>query len=92
MSADQDALISAGVDEAGRGCLAGPVVAAAAIIPSDVYIAGLNDSKSLTAVKRAKLFSEITNKAIWAYATATVEEITQHNIRGATLWQCAVLR
>jgi ribonuclease HII len=75
--------VQAGIDEAGRGCLAGPVVAAAVILQRP--IACLNDSKALTEAKRALLFKEITDHAIWSYATASAEEVDQINIRQATL-------
>ena len=75
-----------GVDEAGRGPLCGPVVAAACILPVDLEIEGLNDSKKLTEKKREKLFDLITEKAIsFSIAMATVEEIDQLNILEATL-------
>ena len=75
-----------GVDEAGRGPLCGPVVAAACILPLDCEIEGLNDSKKLTEKKREKLFDEILEKAIaCSVAQATVEEINQLNILEATL-------
>jgi ribonuclease HII len=61
----------AGVDEAGRGPLAGPVVAAAVIFPPDIKIKGLNDSKKLSPKKREKLFREITKKAI-AFAVSSI--------------------
>ncbi len=75
----------AGVDEAGRGPLAGPVYAAAVILPPDIYIEGLNDSKKLSEKKREQLFSVICDAAIsYAVAYATVEEIDTVNIREAT--------
>ena len=75
-----------GVDEAGRGPLCGPVVAAACILPVDLEIEGLNDSKKLTEKKREKLFDIITEKAIsFSIAMATVEEIDELNILEATL-------
>ena len=75
-----------GVDEAGRGPLCGPVVAAACILPTDLEIEGLNDSKKLTEKKREKLFDIITEKAIsFSIAQATVEEIDELNILEATL-------
>ena len=75
-----------GVDEAGRGPLCGPVVAAACILPIDLEIEGLNDSKKLTEKKREKLFDIITEKAIsFSIAMATVEEIDEFNILEATL-------
>ena len=75
-----------GVDEAGRGPLAGPVVAAAVILDSDRPIAGLNDSKKLSEKKRAALAIEIREKALdWAIAEASVEEIDQLNILHASM-------
>ncbi len=74
-----------GVDEAGRGPLAGPVCAAAVILPEDCEIDGLNDSKKLTEKKREQLFDVITQKAVaYSVAFATVEEIEEHNILNAT--------
>jgi ribonuclease HII len=76
----------AGVDEAGRGPLAGPVVAAAVILDDLHPIAGLNDSKKLTARQREKLFDEIRAKALCcSIAEASVEEIDELNILQATL-------
>ena len=74
-----------GVDEAGRGPLAGPVYAAAVILPNDCQIEGLNDSKKLTEAKREKLFDVIIEKAIaYCVASASVDEIERYNILGAT--------
>ena len=74
-----------GVDEAGRGPLAGPVCAAAVILPDDVVIEGLNDSKKLSEKKREKLFSEICEKAVcYSIAFATEQEIDEINILQAT--------
>ncbi|NMM15283.1 MAG: ribonuclease HII [Rhodoferax sp.] len=76
----------AGVDEAGRGPLAGPVVAAAVILDELNPIKGLADSKILTALRREKLFDEIRAKALcFSIAEASVEEIEQLNILQATL-------
>jgi len=76
----------AGVDEAGRGPLAGPVVAAAVILDDLNPIAGLADSKKLTALRRAKLFDEIRAKALcFCIAQASVQEIDQLNILQATM-------
>lgn len=76
----------AGVDEAGRGPLAGPVVAAAVILDELRPIKGLNDSKKLTAKQREKLFDEIRAKALCcSIAQASVEEIDELNILQATL-------
>ncbi|MBQ7959988.1 MAG: ribonuclease HII [Clostridia bacterium] len=75
----------AGVDEAGRGPLAGPVCAAAVIFPKDIVIEGINDSKKLTEKKREKLFEEIVEKAL-AYSIEFVgpDVIDEINIRQAT--------
>ncbi len=76
----------AGVDEAGRGPLAGPVVAAAVILDELHPIAGLADSKKLTAARREALFDEIRAKALCcSIAEASVEEIDRLNILQATL-------
>ena len=75
-----------GVDEAGRGPLCGPVVAAAVILPKGLYIEGLNDSKKLTEKKREALFDIICDSAIaFCIAESTVEEINRTNILEATL-------
>ena len=75
-----------GADEAGRGPLCGPVVAAACILPEGVIIEGLNDSKKLSAKKRDKLFDEIRESALtYCIAQATVEEIDRVNILEASL-------
>ncbi|MBR6549491.1 MAG: ribonuclease HII [Clostridia bacterium] len=74
-----------GVDEAGRGPLAGPVCAAAVILPADLVIEGLNDSKKLTEKKRERLFDVIKEQAIaYSIAFASVEEIETYNILQAT--------
>ena len=74
-----------GVDEAGRGPLAGPVCAAAVILPRGLVIAGLNDSKKLTEKKREELYSVILKEAVsFGIAFASVEEIETLNILGAT--------
>lgn len=74
-----------GVDEAGRGPLAGPVYAAAVILPSDCVIEGLNDSKKLTEKKREALFDEIKEKALaYGIASADEKEIDEINILNAT--------
>ena len=70
-----------GMDEAGRGPLAGDVFAAAVILAPETVIEGINDSKKLTEKKREKLFDEIKEKALyWSIKTASVEEIEQLNI------------
>ena len=74
-----------GVDEAGRGPLAGPVCAAACILPRGMEIEGLNDSKKLTEKRREALYDVILANAVtYGIAFATVEEIEEHNILGAT--------
>ena len=74
-----------GVDEAGRGPLAGPVCAAAVILPADTVIEGLDDSKKLSEKKRERLYGEITEKAIaYSVAYGTLEEIETLNILEAT--------
>ena len=76
----------AGVDEAGRGPLAGPVVVAAVVLDELQPIAGLADSKKLTALRRARLYDEIRAKALCcSIAEASVEEIDRFNILQATL-------
>lgn len=76
----------AGVDEAGRGPLAGPVVAGAVILDPDNPVEGLRDSKRLTEARREYLFEEIREKALaWAVGRAEVEEIDRVNILQATL-------
>lgn len=76
----------AGVDEAGRGPLAGPVVAAAVILDMRYPIVGLDDSKKLTAKRREKLYDEIMAKALCvSVAEASVEEIDSINILQATM-------
>ena len=75
-----------GCDEAGRGPLCGPVVAAAVILPTDLIIEGLDDSKKLTEKKREKLFDIIKEKAIaYAIAEASPEEIDEINILNASM-------
>lgn len=75
-----------GCDEAGRGPLCGPVVAAAVILSPDVVIGGLNDSKKLTEKKREALFDVIKEKAVaYAIAEASPEEIDEINILNASM-------
>lgn len=82
----QSADLIAGVDEAGRGPLAGPVVAAAVILDPDNPIEGLRDSKKLSEDVRERLAVEIKEKALcWSVAHATVEEIDEINILQATM-------
>ena len=84
-SAFQNKFIEAGCDEAGRGCLAGPVFAAAVIFPPDFKLIGVNDSKKLTAIQRYAL-REIIQKQAIAYAVGQVdaEEIDRINILNAS--------
>jgi ribonuclease HII len=75
-----------GIDEAGRGPLAGSVVAAACVLPEGLYIDGVNDSKKLSPKKREQLFDEITEKAIaYGIGNADENEIDDINILSATL-------
>ena len=75
-----------GIDEAGRGPLCGPVVAAACILPMGLVIEGLNDSKKLTAKKREQLYDVIREQALaYAIAEGAVEEINRTNILEADL-------
>ncbi|OKL39306.1 ribonuclease HII [Pontibacter flavimaris] len=77
--------LEAGVDEVGRGCLAGPVVAAAVILPPDYRHPLLNDSKKLTKRLREQLREQIARDALcWAIGEATPEEIDEINILNAT--------
>lgn len=78
--------IEAGVDEVGRGCLAGPVVAAAVVLPLDYSHELLKDSKKLTKKQRASLETEIKKEAVsWAIAEASQQEIDQLNILQASI-------
>ena len=80
-----DITVICGVDEAGRGPLAGPVCAAAVILPRDLELPGLNDSKKLTDKKRRELYPVIKEKAIaYGIAFATEQEIDELNILQAT--------
>lgn len=83
---EESADLIAGVDEAGRGPLAGPVVAAAVILDPMRPIDGLRDSKKLTEASRERLAAEIKERALnWSVAHATVEEIDELNILQATM-------
>ena len=83
---DSGVSIICGVDEAGRGPLAGPVCAAAVILPRNIDIAGLNDSKKLSEKSREKLYDEICEKAVsFGIAFASVEEIEKLNILNAAM-------
>lgn len=76
---------TAGVDEAGRGPLAGPVVAAAVILPDDFDIEGLDDSKKLEAATREELALRIRERAIWSISEGGLDEIEKLNIHWATM-------
>ena len=81
-----EGLIEAGCDEAGRGCLAGAVFAAAVILPPDYHHEELNDSKQLSEKRRYALREQIQHDAIaWAVGTATPEEIDHFNILNASI-------
>jgi ribonuclease HII len=76
----------AGVDEVGRGCLAGPVIAAAVVLHPDRHIAGVSDSKLVPGPERERLFDRIVASAIaWAVASADPREIDHINIHQASL-------
>ena len=76
----------AGVDEVGRGCLAGPVVAAAVVLNPDRYVPRVCDSKTVTALERARLYEKITRGSTsWAVAAADPTEIDTINIHQASL-------
>ena len=78
--------IEAGCDEAGRGCLAGPVYAAAVILPQDYSNSRINDSKKLSAMQRAELVVEIQRDAVsWAVASCSPAEIDRLNILWASV-------
>ncbi len=82
---DEGFSLVCGVDEAGRGPLAGPVCAAAVILPPDLEIEGLNDSKKLTEKRREALYDIIIEKAVaYGIAVATEQEIDEINILQAT--------
>ena len=80
------ARLVAGVDEAGRGPLAGPVVVAAVIFPDRRYPDGLNDSKKLTAAQRERLYEVILERASVSIAVASRARIDRMNILRASLW------
>lgn len=83
---EQGKTVICGCDEAGRGPLAGPVFAAAVILPHGIEIPYLNDSKKLTEKQREKLFDIITEVAVdYAVASASVEEIEEINILNASM-------
>src|SRR5688572_19975260 len=76
----------AGVDEVGRGCLAGPVVTAAVVLDPDRHIPGVCDSKQIPAAERERLYDRILKvAAAWAIASAEPAEIDEYNIHQASL-------
>jgi ribonuclease HII len=82
---NKENLLEAGCDEAGRGCLAGPVVAAAVILPEKISISELNDSKKLSEKQRNKLRPVIEEKALaWAVGIISPEKIDEINILNAS--------
>ena len=86
LNAYQDILLEAGCDEAGRGCYAGPVFAAAVILPANFYHPLLNDSKKLSEKQRQELEPIIKEQAIaWAVASQTAAEIDSSNILKASI-------
>lgn len=83
---DESTKVICGVDEAGRGPLAGPVVAAACVLPEGLIIEGLDDSKKLTEKKREKIYDVIIENALdYSIASASVEEIEEINILNAAM-------
>ena len=74
-----------GVDEVGRGCLAGNVVAAAVILPPDLILKGLTDSKKITPLKREELYQKIIKYCLYAIGQASPKEIDEINILQATM-------
>src|ERR1041384_7875616 len=76
----------AGVDEVGRGCLAGPVVAASVVLDPDRYIPRIGDSKTVTALERERLYRRITGEAVcWSVIAVQPSEIDEINIHQASL-------
>jgi ribonuclease HII len=78
-------IITAGVDEVGRGCLAGPVVSAAVILKESINLSLLKDSKKITFKKRIEIAKHVRLNSIYAVGTASVEEILNINILQAAL-------
>ena len=77
--------IVAGIDEAGRGPLAGPVVAAAVVVHNTDFVERIDDSKKLSAKKRERAFIDIINRCDVGVGMADTEEIDRHNIHNATI-------
>lgn len=78
-------VLEAGCDEAGRGCLAGPVFAAAVILPPGFELQGINDSKKLSSKQREAFRKEIESQCIWSVASCSTEEIETYNILWAAV-------
>lgn len=78
-------VIIVGVDEAGRGCLVGSVIAGAVILPNDFYLSELTDSKKLSEKKRETLYAQITQQCDWAIGEARAGEIDDINVLQATM-------
>ena len=78
-------MVTAGVDEVGRGCLAGPVVSAAVVLKENINLKFLKDSKKISFCKREKISEHIKNNSYYAIGTASVEEISSLNILQASL-------
>jgi len=76
----------AGVDEVGRGCLAGPVVVAAVAFPAGFDLPGVGDSKRLSRGARERLFPRILESADWAAICVSAEEVDRRNVLAASLW------
>ena len=83
-------VIIAGVDEAGRGPLAGPVVAAAVIVDQQNIIAGIRDSKKIPKEKREELYNKITANYLWSIGIVSPAEIDEMNILEATKKACKI--
>lgn len=82
----QDELLEAGCDEAGRGCIAGPVVAASVILPNDFFLEDLNDSKQLSEKKRLALKEIIEREALaWSVFFVDHEEVDKMNVLNASI-------
>ncbi len=76
-----------GLDEVGRGCLAGPVVVAGVILPVGADLAGVRDSKKLSAAAREEAFGRITREAVaWAALAVSASEVDRRNVLAASLW------
>ena len=88
----QTALLEAGLDEAGRGCYAGPVFAAAVILPTNFYHPLLNDSKKLTPYKRDVIYQNLISRSDIVYSVGIVDEKMIDKIRSLISGRCATQR